>query len=79
VKKELPKKDSTSTKPPRKHQAQRKLSRYAPPVHKTPICHKCGVNSHVRPRGPQLQKDSLDLMQDILLQGISDNSKGLFL
>jgi hypothetical protein len=34
-----------------------KLSRYAPPVHKTPICHQCGVNSHVRPRGPQPQKD----------------------
>jgi hypothetical protein len=57
VKKELPKKDSASTRPPRKHQAQRKLSRYAPLVHKTPICHQCGVNSHVRPRGPQPQKD----------------------
>jgi hypothetical protein len=53
VKKELPKKDSASTRAPREHQAQRKLSRYAPPVHKTPICHQCGVNSHVRPKGPQ--------------------------
>jgi hypothetical protein len=57
VKKELPKKDSTSTKALRKQQAQRKLSRYAPPVHKTPICHQCVVISHVRPRGPQPQKD----------------------
>jgi hypothetical protein len=57
VKKELPKKDSVSIRPPRKHQAQRKLSRYAPPVHKIAICHQCGVNSHVRPRGPQPQKD----------------------
>jgi hypothetical protein len=56
VKREWPKKDSDSTRPPRKHQAQRKLSRYAPPVHKTPICRQCGVNSHVRPRGPQPQK-----------------------
>jgi len=50
--KELQNKDSTSTKPPRKHQAQKKLSRYALPVHKTLICHQCGVNSHVRPRSP---------------------------
>jgi hypothetical protein len=56
VKKKLPKKDSASTRPPRKHQAQRKLSRYALPVHKTPICHQCGVNSHVEPRGPKPQK-----------------------
>jgi hypothetical protein len=56
VKREWPKKDSDSTRPPRKHQAQRKLSRYAPPVHKTPICRQCGVNSHVRPRGPQPHK-----------------------
>jgi hypothetical protein len=39
VKKELPKKDSASIRPPRKHQAQRKVSRYAPLLHKTPICH----------------------------------------
>jgi hypothetical protein len=57
VKKELPKKDSTSTRPLRKHRAQRKLSRYAPSVHKAPICHQCGVNSHVRTMGPQPQKD----------------------
>jgi hypothetical protein len=39
VKKELPKKDSESTRPPRKHHAQRKLSRYVS-VYKTPICHQ---------------------------------------
>jgi hypothetical protein len=36
--KELPKKDSTSTRPPRKHQAQRKPPRYAS-MYKTLICH----------------------------------------
>jgi hypothetical protein len=57
VKKELPKKDSAGTRPPRKYQAQRKLSRYAS-VYKTPICHLCGVYNHVRPRGPPPQKKS---------------------
>jgi hypothetical protein len=57
VKKDLSKKDSASTRPLRKHQAQRKLLRYAS-VYKTPICHQCGVHSHVKPRGPQPQKDS---------------------
>jgi hypothetical protein len=57
VKKELPKKDFATTRPPRKHQAKRKLSRNAPLVHKTFICHQCGVNNHVRPRGPQPHKD----------------------
>jgi hypothetical protein len=56
VKKELLKKDSASTIPLRKHQAQGKLSRYAL-VYKTPICNQCGVHNHVRPRGPQPQKD----------------------
>lgn len=26
-------------------------------MHKTLICHQCGVNSHVKPRGLQPQKD----------------------
>jgi len=56
VKKELSKKDSASTRPLRKHHAQRKLSRYAL-VYKTPICHQCGVHNHDRPRGAQPQKD----------------------
>jgi len=80
VKKELPKKDSASTRPPMKHLAQRKLSRYAPLVHKTPICHQCGVNSHVRSRGPPPQKKpsrhhgppprSHSGIMDLYLQGI---------
>jgi hypothetical protein len=56
VKKELSKKDSASTRPLRKHQAHRKLSMYTS-MYKTPICHQCGVHNHVRPRGPQPQKD----------------------
>jgi hypothetical protein len=55
VKKDLPKKDYVGTRPPRKHQAQRKLSRYAS-VYKTPICHQCGAHNHVKPKGPQPQK-----------------------
>jgi hypothetical protein len=34
-------------------QAQRKTNWQAP---KTPMCHQCGVSSHVRPRGPPPQK-----------------------
>jgi hypothetical protein len=56
VKMELPKKDSAGTRPPRKHHAQRKLSRYAPLVHKTLIRYQCGVNSHVRSKAPPPQK-----------------------
>jgi hypothetical protein len=83
VKEELPKKDFASTRPPRKHQAQRK--NYQGMLHqctKLPYVTNVELIVMLDPRVLNLRRthlEILDLMQDIMLQGINENSRGLFL